>query len=121
MGNNGQMANNSHVEEHSSVTKKCFIAALKSVYSTPVNHLIMTLCNEDFPPPVGLPLHNPDSLRISQSFIYGKNYFCRMNSVIKHVFHCIILSLTNDWTVHVSFSSYFSSIMKTISILRHIR
>ena len=76
----------------------------------------MTLRNEDFIPPLGLPLHNPDSMRTSQSFIYRKKHFRRMNSVIKRVFHCNQLTLIKDWTIQVSFSSYFSSIMKTISI-----
>ena len=69
-----------------------------------------------FLPSVGLPLHNPDSLKTSQSFIYRKKDFRRMNSVIKRVFHCIKLTLIRDWTIHVSFSSYFSSIMEIISI-----
>ena len=69
-----------------------------------------------FIPPVGLPLHNPDSMRTSQSFVYRKKHFRRMNSVIKRVFHCNQLTLIKDWTIQVSFSSYFSSIMKTISI-----
>ena len=53
-----------------------------------------------FPPPVGLPLLDSDSLRISQSFIYRKKHFWRMNSVIKRVLHCIKLTLTKDWTIH---------------------
>ena len=65
-----------------------------------------------FSPPVGLPMHNLDSLRRSQSFIYRKKHFLRTNSVIKRVFHCIKLTLTKDWAIHVSFSLYFSSIIK---------
>ena len=60
-----------------------------------------------FLPPVGRRLHNPDSLRISQNFIYWKKHFRRMNSVIKRIFRCIKLALTNGWTIHFS---YFSSI-----------
>ena len=67
-----------------------------------------------FPPPVGLPLLDSDSFRISQSFSYQKKHFRCMNEVIKRVFRCIKLALTKDWTIHILFSSYFSSILKTI-------
>ena len=52
-GKYGQMAYNSNVQEHSSVTKNCFISAqivsIRFFYTRIlVYHLILTLCNEDF-------------------------------------------------------------------------
>ena len=113
------MAHNSHVQEHRHLTKKGFISALNSVYLALLHPFTTKLClfaMRIFPPPVGLSLHNPDFLRISQCFINQVKHFCRMNSVIKRIFHCIKLTLIKDWTIYVSFSSCFSSIMKTILI-----